>query len=450
MHGQIALEYARSRHDTNDYSRARRQQEVVGALRTRLAQADALRALPAIIDSVGTTLETDLDPANVLPLARTGTGISPSDIRSEVLYPCGGDYPHCELAYNGDSGFYLLPDRAKVRDLAAQLFYDPRIKIEDARVAIENTGARAGAAKDVADRLEVDPRDAPCDRSHLSLTDRTAVDGGDRRDLHAGAAEERLVDGVELGAVDAPDLDRDLLILRDTHDVRTHDALEDVIGGRGRDERPVAHEEQVRGAPFGDVAVVGQDDRLVEAGLLRLGLRQRGVHVRAGDLAARGDGVVVDAAPRGDLRRDAALDRNIVAEGDGEHGEGVFEVVETDTDELAGLEYDGPDVGVFAITALPEELDGDVYEVLDGVRDRKSHDPARFRKARVVLPEMQPVELLLVGVPVRPDPFEDARAVVEGMGHHADLGLADGDELAAEVGPRRVGRGAPRELSGPH
>jgi len=153
MHGQLALEYARSRHDTNDYSRARRQQEVIGALRTRLAQPDALRALPAIIDSVGTTLETDLDPANVLPLARTGTGIASADIRSEVLYPCGGDYPHCELAYNGESGFYLIPNRAKVREFAAQLFYDPRIKVEEARVAIENSGARAGAAKDVADRL---------------------------------------------------------------------------------------------------------------------------------------------------------------------------------------------------------------------------------------------------------------------------------------------------------
>jgi LCP family protein required for cell wall assembly len=153
MHGQTALEYARSRHDTNDYSRARRQQEVVGALRTRLAQPEALRALPAIIDSVGTTLETDLDPANVLPLARTSAGIESADIRSEVLYPCGGDYPHCELAYNGESGFFLLPDRAKVRDLAAQLFYDPRIRTEGAKVAIENTGARAGAAKDVADRL---------------------------------------------------------------------------------------------------------------------------------------------------------------------------------------------------------------------------------------------------------------------------------------------------------
>jgi LCP family protein required for cell wall assembly len=153
MHGDLALKYARSRHDTNDYSRARRQQEVIAALRTRLTQADALRTLPSLIDSVGTTMETDFDPANVLPLARTGTGIASSDITSDVLYPCGGDYPHCELIYNGDNGFFLLPDRVRIRDFAAQLFYDPRIRQEGAHVEIENTGARAGMAKDVADRL---------------------------------------------------------------------------------------------------------------------------------------------------------------------------------------------------------------------------------------------------------------------------------------------------------
>jgi LCP family protein required for cell wall assembly len=153
MHGEAALKYARSRHDTNDYSRAKRQQEVIGALRARLAQPEALRALPSLIDSVGTTLETDFDPANVLPLARTGTGIDSASIASEVLFPCGGGYPHCELQYNGDNGFFLIPDRAKVRDLAAHLFYDPKIRQEGATVEIVNTGARAGTARDVADRL---------------------------------------------------------------------------------------------------------------------------------------------------------------------------------------------------------------------------------------------------------------------------------------------------------
>ena len=153
MHGDVALKYARSRHDTNDYSRARRQQEVIGALRTRLSQPEALRTLPTLVDTVGTTIETDFDPANVLPLARTGTGIDSGAIQSEVLYPCGGDYPHCELTASSVNGFFLMPDRAKVRDFAAELFYDPKIRQEGAKVEIINTGAGTGPAKDVADRL---------------------------------------------------------------------------------------------------------------------------------------------------------------------------------------------------------------------------------------------------------------------------------------------------------
>jgi LCP family protein required for cell wall assembly len=154
MFGDTALKYARSRHDSNDYSRARRQQDVLGALRVKLSQPQALRTLPVLMNGVGTTIETDFDPANVLPLARTASGIDSANITSDVLYPCGGSYPHCELTYDSEGGFYLIPDVAKVRDLAASLFYDPKVRQEGARVEVQNTGARNGLAKQVADRLE--------------------------------------------------------------------------------------------------------------------------------------------------------------------------------------------------------------------------------------------------------------------------------------------------------
>ena len=52
MFGESALKYARSRHDTNDYSRARRQQDVLGALRVKLSTPQALRTLPSLMDGV--------------------------------------------------------------------------------------------------------------------------------------------------------------------------------------------------------------------------------------------------------------------------------------------------------------------------------------------------------------------------------------------------------------
>lgn len=154
MDGQTALRFARSRHDTNDYSRAQRQQLVLSALRTRLAEGDFLRGLPALVDRVGSAVQTNFDPANVIPLAQFGTGIDGDAIRSEVLYPCGGSYPHCELqSSGGDGGFYLIPDRAKIRDLAAALFYDPQVKSEGASIEVRSAGARNGLAQTIADRL---------------------------------------------------------------------------------------------------------------------------------------------------------------------------------------------------------------------------------------------------------------------------------------------------------
>ena len=154
MFGETALKYARSRHDSNDYSRARRQQDVLGALRAKLSTPQALRTLPSLMDGVATTIETDFDPANVLSLAGTATAIDSEDIASDVLFPCGGDYPHCELSLDNEGGFYLVPDIAKVRDLAASLFYDPKVRQEAARVEVQTVGASSGVARQVADRLE--------------------------------------------------------------------------------------------------------------------------------------------------------------------------------------------------------------------------------------------------------------------------------------------------------
>ncbi|MBM4434447.1 MAG: LytR family transcriptional regulator [Chloroflexi bacterium] len=123
MDGDDALRYARSRHDSNDFSRARRQQTVVFALRERFALAGLFR-LPGIVERVGPLVRTNFDPGNILPLARTVLSLDASEITSDVLLPCSGDLPpHCELREeNGEKGYYLIPDVPKVRALVADLF----------------------------------------------------------------------------------------------------------------------------------------------------------------------------------------------------------------------------------------------------------------------------------------------------------------------------------------
>ncbi|HEX6062295.1 MAG TPA: LCP family protein, partial [Candidatus Limnocylindria bacterium] len=154
MPGDVALEYARSRHDSNDFSRARRQQDVIAAIRARLAIDGMLARLPGIINDVGSAVETSFDPANILPLAGLGGGIPSSDIKSEVLLPCDVDVPHCELTeQNSQQGYYLIPDKAKIANLVAELFYDPRVRQEGARIEVRGTTAKSTTAQEVADRL---------------------------------------------------------------------------------------------------------------------------------------------------------------------------------------------------------------------------------------------------------------------------------------------------------
>ncbi|MDP9264845.1 MAG: LCP family protein [Chloroflexota bacterium] len=155
MDGARALRFARSRHDSNDFGRAKRQQEVILAFRTRVVQGNMLFRLPAILDQVGTAVETNFDPANIITVARFGSGLDQGAIRSEVLVPCGGAEPRCELKEQIDeNGYFLFPDKPKVRDLVAEVFYDPKVRQEGAKVEVRGAGARSGVAASVADRLE--------------------------------------------------------------------------------------------------------------------------------------------------------------------------------------------------------------------------------------------------------------------------------------------------------
>lgn len=154
MTGEIALKYARSRHDSNDFSRAKRQQDVISAIRSRLASEGMLARLPSIVGDVGSAVETNFDPANILPLAGLGGGISSSDIKSEVLLPCGAGLPHCELTeLNSPQGYFLIPDKPKIANAVAELFYDPRVRQEGARVEIRGPGPNSPTAQELADRL---------------------------------------------------------------------------------------------------------------------------------------------------------------------------------------------------------------------------------------------------------------------------------------------------------
>jgi hypothetical protein len=72
MDGKTALWYARARKASNDFSRARRQQEVLLAIADKLLTLDGLRRAPEFYELYKHSMKTDLglvDLLSLLPLA---------------------------------------------------------------------------------------------------------------------------------------------------------------------------------------------------------------------------------------------------------------------------------------------------------------------------------------------------------------------------------------------
>lgn len=87
MNGSQALFYARSRKTTSDFDRARRQQQVLMALRKRMLDADLVTRIPALWSALHSTVDTDLGAGDVFDLAKLGATIDRDHLYGMVLRP---------------------------------------------------------------------------------------------------------------------------------------------------------------------------------------------------------------------------------------------------------------------------------------------------------------------------------------------------------------------------
>ncbi len=146
--GQRALQYARSRHGTNDFSRARRQQMVLVALRDRALQLNMLSRAPGMVSIVTKYLSTDLSPVQLLSLARLLSEIDRGHIENLVV--------DTSLAtpFKGADGADLLdPNLIGIRravESAQRVAAHPELK---ARIEVLNGSGTAGLGQRTADYL---------------------------------------------------------------------------------------------------------------------------------------------------------------------------------------------------------------------------------------------------------------------------------------------------------
>jgi anionic cell wall polymer biosynthesis LytR-Cps2A-Psr (LCP) family protein len=119
LNGQTALAYVRSRRGVgdNDFTRSRRQQQVLVALGMKLADPAMLPKLPDIVRAAGDTIRSSFPPDRLNEMLDIGTNLDDPKIKQYVLGPPYATYP------KQSSGIYeLVLDMAKIATLSKNLF----------------------------------------------------------------------------------------------------------------------------------------------------------------------------------------------------------------------------------------------------------------------------------------------------------------------------------------
>lgn len=153
MDGKTALQYARARHGSSDFNRARRQQEVLKAIRDKVLSLNIpLTRIPEILKLVGDSVQTDLSLNEMYALAKVGRELSP-DIQSAVI-----DEYLTTPQTTPDGASVLIPNRTGIREMVNTLFGSPsptaspalsekeKIAREAAKLEVQNGTLTVGLA----------------------------------------------------------------------------------------------------------------------------------------------------------------------------------------------------------------------------------------------------------------------------------------------------------------
>jgi anionic cell wall polymer biosynthesis LytR-Cps2A-Psr (LCP) family protein len=118
MDGRTALQYARTRHSGTDFDRLRRQQQVLMAIRQKALRLDLIPKIPALANTMGQMVSTNLQLGEVMTLAQIASQIDAEDIRFGVI-----DETMTVPIVLEDGAEVLFPKRDKIRQVVEGLFY---------------------------------------------------------------------------------------------------------------------------------------------------------------------------------------------------------------------------------------------------------------------------------------------------------------------------------------
>ena len=118
MDGEEALAYARVRKAAgeSDFTRAGRQQEVIGALRDQMVRGEFLDNPSRFLRSIGQTITTNIRPSVIADYIAVATEVGRKDVFRAVI-----DHPLVKSGYDA-RGSIQIPQVKRIRALADRLF----------------------------------------------------------------------------------------------------------------------------------------------------------------------------------------------------------------------------------------------------------------------------------------------------------------------------------------
>lgn len=158
LDGVTALKYARTRHGDDDYSRSRRQQDIIRAVADKVLNAGMIPQLlantPQLLATAQNTIQTDIPIPTGIELAKMVNGSSLREVRQLVL-----DSHYGEETYSSEGMWILMPDRARVRTALEQFFSPTGASVASAsgaglRVEVLNGTSQPGVAAATAELLK--------------------------------------------------------------------------------------------------------------------------------------------------------------------------------------------------------------------------------------------------------------------------------------------------------
>ncbi|HUI89135.1 MAG TPA: LCP family protein [Anaerolineales bacterium] len=114
MNGDLALWYARSREESSDFDRSRRQQEVLRAIFTQALKTNTLGHIPQLYSEFSSTVTTDLGLADILKLAIYAPKLTNANIRGFYIRP-----PYVSAWVTPGGADVLLPDQPSLQQFLA-------------------------------------------------------------------------------------------------------------------------------------------------------------------------------------------------------------------------------------------------------------------------------------------------------------------------------------------